>query len=135
MITIRQAEPESTGLDALVAGLLSAAAEDPAKAQVIQGMRGSVHLVLTDLETDLRLLFDAGQVVVAVEDRPSDVRLRLTSETMLGLASVPRWGVLPRFTTPEGRKVYGQLRRRELRVRGISHLRLLKDLMAVLTTA
>lgn len=127
------ANQNADGLEALVAGLLEQALEEPAKAATIGGMRGTVLLSLTDAGSDVGLEFRGERVVISPSTKAPDLHLSLPSESLLSLANLPRWGVIPKFTDASGRHLYRQLGAREVRVRGLRHLRLLRQLMTVLT--
>lgn len=122
----------SGGLGTLLTGLLQAAAEDPAKAQALNRMRGRVRITVTDADADMAVAFSPREVVVSDGPSDADVHISLPTDSLMTLPALPRWGVVPRFTTPAGRGFYRQLRTRDVRVRGLRHLRLLRGLMDVL---
>lgn len=126
------ADETSDGMDSVLAALLLAAAADPMKARVLSRMRGSVRITITDADTELGLRFTPHEIVVSRGESDADVHVALPAESLMNLAAVPRWGVIPRFTTPAGRNLYRQLRTREVRVRGVRHVRLVRGLMDAL---
>ena len=134
MTRVVLADVTSEGMDTVLAGLLMAAAEDPAKARVLSRMRGSVRITITDADTELGLVFTPREIVVSCGASDADVHLSLPAASLMSLAAVPRWGVIPRFTTPAGRNLYRQIWTREVRVRGVRHVRLVRGLMGTLAT-
>jgi hypothetical protein len=136
MANVVLADPDSGGLDAMLGGLLMAAGSDPAKVRVLAAARGTVTIAVPDAEVEVGLRFGNGVVTVYPHAIPgSKIRIELPSETLLGLSSIPLlWG-LPSVRTPEGRAFTKQLLRREVRITGLWHLGLLRQVTTLLSVA
>lgn len=130
-------DPENGGLDAMVAGLLSAAVEDPAKARTLDAMKGVVTIAVPDAEVEVGLRFSNGVCRVSPAGIPgSTMRIEMPSETLLSFSSIPLLYGLPSVLTAEGRAFTKQVLRREVRITGlVRHLRLVTRLNTLLSLA
>jgi hypothetical protein len=128
------AHPEGGGLDAMIAGLLGAAVEDPAKATLLDSMRGGVTIVVPDAEVEVGLRFDGGVCTVTPRGVPgSDLQITMASDVLLGLSTVPLLLGLPSVLSADGRAFTRKLLTREVRIRGLRHVLLLTQLTRLLS--
>ena len=130
-------DPDNGGLDAMLAGLISGAAADPAKARVLDAMKGVVTIAVPDAEVEVGLRFANGVCRVSPTGIPgSTVRIEMPSETLLSFSTIPLLYGLPSVLTPEGRAFTQQVLRREVRIVGlVRHLRLVTQLNTLLSLA
>jgi hypothetical protein len=127
-------DQDAAGLPAMVGGLLAAAAEDPAKARILDSMRGTVTIVIPDAGAEIGLRFLSG--VCRVHGAPipgSDVRIEAGADQLLGLTNAPTLLGLPSPFAAAGRDVARRLWRREIRVSGFRHVTLVRQLTTVLS--
>lgn len=124
------------GLAAMIHGLLSAAVDDPRKAELLDKMRGTVAIRVPDAEVEVGLRFAGGGVTVYDHalDR-SDVTLTMPAETLLSLPSVPLLLGLPSILTPGGRDFAKQVLTRKVRITGLRHTGLVTGLTTLLSVA
>lgn len=134
MARVVLADPEAAGLATMLHGLLEAAVAQPAKAAVLDAMSGTVTIAVPDAEVEVGLRFGGGVCRVSGEAIPgSKVRVEMPSDTLLAFSSIPLlWG-MPSVRTPEGRAFVAQLLRREVRITGLWHLRLVTQLNTLLS--
>ena len=124
------------GLAAMLAALLSAAAEDPAKVRVLDAASGTVTVAVPDAGVEAGLRFLRGTCRVSASAVPgADVRIEMPSETLLSFSSIPLRHGLPSPRAPEGRAFLRALLRREVRVGGLRHLGLLRQVTTLLSVA
>jgi hypothetical protein len=125
---------DAGGLDAMLAGLLSSAAEQPAKAAVLDRMRGTVTIAVPDAEVEVGLRFGNGVCTVYPNAIPgSKVRIEMPSDTLLGFSTIPLLYGLPSPRTPEGRAFTRALLQRQVRITGLWHLTLVRQLNTLLS--
>lgn len=112
---------EPNGLATMIAGLLEANLDrDPAKARLVESMRGAAQIEVVDAGVTIGLKFVPGTVTVTSGRVPgADLRIRADADTVMGLSSVPlRYG-LPDPLTEPGRGVAAQVVRGKLQLRGL----------------
>jgi hypothetical protein len=128
---------DADGLAGMLGALLAAAVEQPAKAAVLDRMRGTVTIVAPDAEVAVGLRFGNGVCRVSDGAIPgSTVRIEMPSETLLGFASIPLLYGLPSALTPEGRAFTLAVAKREVRISGlVRHLTLVRQLNTLLSVA
>ena len=128
-------DPGNGGLDAMLAGLLSGAIEQPAKATVLDAMRGVVTVAVPDAEVEVGLRFSNGTCRVSPQGIPgSTVRIEMPSETLLSFSTIPLLYGLPSVLTPEGRAFTKQVLTRQVRITGlVRHLKLVTQLNTLLS--
>ena len=126
--------PEGGGLDAMLAGLLSAAVEAPEKARLLDSMRGSATIVVPDAEVEVGLTFADGVCTVSPRRVPgSDLTITMPSDVLLGLSTVPLLAGLPSVLTPDGRAFARKVLTREVRIGGLRHVVLMTQLNRLLS--
>ncbi|MHB8449333.1 MAG: hypothetical protein ACYDAQ_02525 [Mycobacteriales bacterium] len=129
-------DPQAEGLPAMIAGLISAAVAEPAGAALLDRMRGTVTITLPDAEVSVGLHFAGGSVRVSAHPlTPSKLRLTMDSDRLLGLSSVPLLAGLPSVLTSAGRAVTLDMLTGKVRIAGLRHLTLLRQLTTLLSTA
>ena len=134
MATVVVVDPDNGGLDAMLAGLLSAAIEKPEKARVLDAMNGTVTIAVPDAEVEVGLRFKDGLCQVYPSAIPgSKVRIEMASETLMSFSTIPLLGGLPSVLTPEGRAFTTKLLKREVRIGGLWHLTLVRQLNTLLS--
>jgi hypothetical protein len=127
-------DPEAGGLDAMLAALLSSAAEKPEKARVLDAMNGTVTIAVPDAEVEVGLRFGKGICQVYPHAIPgSKVRIEMPSETLMGFSTIPLMLGMPSLRTPEGRAFTKQVLKREVRISGLWHVRLVTQLNTLLS--
>ncbi len=136
MAQVVLADPEDAGLDAMLAALIDGAVRQPAKAKVLDAMSGTVTVAVPDAEVEVGLRFGNGVCRVSRGGIPgSKVRIEMPSDTLMAFSTIPlMWG-MPSVRTPEGRAFVTQLLRREVRITGLRHLRLIAQLNTLLSLA
>lgn len=136
MASVVLADPENGGLDAMLAGLLTAAAETSAKARVLDAMHGTVTIAVPDAEVEVGLRFSNGVCKVHPAAIPgSKVRIEMPSETLMSFSMLPLMFGMPSLRTPEGRAFTRQVLTREVRITGLRHLKLITQLNTLLSLA
>lgn len=136
MASVVLVDPENGGLDAMLAGLLSAAVQKPEKARVLDAMNGTATIVVPDAEVEVGLRFGNGVCQVYPEAIPgSKVRIEMPSETLLGFSTVPLLYGLPSVLTPEGRAFTTKMLKREVKIGGLWHLTFVRQLNTLLSLA
>jgi hypothetical protein len=128
------ADPDAAGLDAMLAALLSAAVERPDKAKVLDAMSGTVTITVPDADVAVGLRFSNG--VCRVHSGPipgAKVRIEMPSEVLMGFSTIPLVYGLPSPLTPGGRTFAKQLLTREVRIGGLRHLTLIRQLNTLLS--
>lgn len=129
-------DPENGGLDAMLAALLTAAAEDPAKGTVMDATNGTVTIAVPDAEVAVGLRFGNGVCQVYPYAIPgSKVRIEMPSDTLMGFSTIPLLAGMPSVLTPEGRAFAKQVLSREVRISGLWHLKLVTQLNTLLSLA
>lgn len=125
-------EDGAEGLAAIVGGLLAAAI--PAKAHILDAMNGTVTIVVPDAEVEVGLRFSRGVCRVQGGAIPgSKVRIEMPADTLLAFSTIPLlWG-MPSVLTPEGRAFTMQVLKREVRISGLQHVRLVTQLNTLLS--
>lgn len=134
MAQVVLADPEAAGLDAMLAALLTAAVEQPEKARVLDAMSGTVTIVVPDAEVEVGLRFGNGVCQVYSSAIPgSKVRIEMSSEELMGFSTIPLLHGLPSVLTPAGRAFTRKLLTREVRIAGLWHLTLVRQLNTLLS--
>jgi len=129
-------EEGAEGLAAMLGGLLQAAAEDPAKARVVEAMNGTVTIAVPDAEVEVGLRFGNGACRVSEGAiAGSTVRIEMPSETLMAFTTIPLLYGMPSVLTPEGRAFAKQVLTRRVRIGGLQHLTLIRQLNTVLSLA
>jgi hypothetical protein len=127
-------DPEAGGLDAMLAALLASAIEKPEKARVLDAMNGTVTIAVPDAEVEVGLRFGGGLCQVYPYAIPgSKVRIEMPSETLMGFSTIPLLAGMPSVLTPQGRTFTKQVLKREVRIGGLWHLRLVTQLNTLLS--
>lgn len=130
------ADPAAEGLAAMLHALLSAAVEDPARARLLDGTRGTVTITVPDAEVTVGLRFANGTCTVhGGAIARSDLSVRMPSDALLGLSTVPLLLGLPSPLTTEGRAFTKRMLTGEVRIGGIWHVGLLTRLNRLLSVA
>jgi hypothetical protein len=90
------------------------------KAAVFGRMRGSVAIVLEDIEAAVTLIFTGGRLTIAPEiaGRPAIV-IRTTSDCVIDLNALKVMGGLPCYFDAAGRRVLGHLLAGRLTIAGM----------------
>jgi len=128
------ADPENGGLDAMLAGLLTAAIEQPAKAAMLDSMNGTVTIAVPDAEVEVGLRFSGGVCRVHPEAIPgSKVRIEMPSDTLLGFSTIPLMLGMPSVLTPAGRAFTKQVLTRSVKISGLRHVKLITQLNTLLS--
>ncbi len=128
------ADPDAAGLDAMLAGLIEAAIADPAKAAVLDAMRGTITISVPDAGVEVGLRFAHGTCRVESGPIPgATVLLSMPSDVLLDLPSVPLLAGLPSVLTPGGRAFARKVLTREVTIGGLRHIGLLTQLNRLLT--
>ncbi|HEV2891633.1 MAG TPA: hypothetical protein VGX28_14765 [Frankiaceae bacterium] len=134
MATVVVVDPDNGGLDAMLAGLLSAVAEDPAKARLLDTTNGTVTIAVPDAEVEVGLRFGNGVCQVYPSAIPgSKVRIEMPSETLMSFSTIPLLYGMPSVLTPEGRAFTRQVLTRRVRISGLRHLGLVRRLNTLLS--
>ena len=127
-------DPEAGGLDAMLAALLTSAAEQPAKARVLDATSGTVTIAVPDAEVEVGLRFSRGVCRVSSSAIPgSKVRIEMPSDTLMSFSTIPLMYGMPSLRAPEGRAFVRQLLRGEVRITGLRHLGLIRQLNTLLS--
>jgi hypothetical protein len=128
------ADPGAEGLAAMLAALLTAAVEQPAKASVLDAMNGTVTISVPDAGVDVGLRFSGGVCRVHPGAIPgAKVRIEMPSDTLMGFSTIPLLYGMPSPLTAAGRTFAKQLLTREVRISGLSHVRLISQLNTLLS--
>lgn len=134
MASVVLADPENGGLDAMLAGLLTAAIEQPAKATMLDAMNGTVTIAVPDAEVEVGLRFSGGVCRVHPGAIPgSRVRIEMPSDTLMAFSTIPLLLGMPSVLTPAGRAFTKQVLTREVRISGLRHVRLVTQLNTLLS--
>ncbi|HEX8002658.1 MAG TPA: hypothetical protein VF519_08175 [Mycobacteriales bacterium] len=134
MASVLLVDPDNGGLDAMLAGLLTAAAENPAKARVLDATNGTVTIAVPDAEVSVGLRFANGVCQVYPTGIPgSKVRIEMPSETLMGFSTIPLLYGMPSVLTPEGRAFTVSVLKRQVRITGLWHLMLVRQLNTLLS--
>lgn len=134
MASVVLTDPENGGLDAMLAGLLSAAIEQPAKARVLDATNGTVTIAVPDAEVEVGLRFGNGVCQVSPAGIPgSKVRIEMPSDVLMSFSTIPLLYGLPSVLTPEGRAFTTKLLKREVRISGLWHLTLVRQVNTLLS--
>jgi hypothetical protein len=129
-------DPENGGLDAMLAALLTAAAEDPRKAAILDATSGTVTIAVPDAEVEVGLRFGNGLCQVYPSGIPgSKVRIEMPSETLMGFSTIPLLAGMPSVLTPRGRAFTRQVLSRQVRISGLWHLKLVTQVNTLLSLA
>src|SRR4051812_37327577 len=102
----------AAGVPTMIAGLLAAAIEDPAKARILDVMRGTVTIVVPDAGVDVGLRFADG--VCRVHGAPipgSTVRIEMPADQLMAFSTTPLVFGLPSPLAPAGRDLVRQVLR------------------------
>jgi hypothetical protein len=136
LATVVLDDPEAGGLAAMLAALLSSAAERPDKAKVLDAMRGTVTIAVPDADVEVGLRFGEGTCRVYEGPLPgSTVRIVMPSDTLMAFSMIPLLGGLPSPLAPEGRAFNLALLKRDVRISGLRHLTLITQLNRLLSLA
>lgn len=136
MAAVVLADPDGAGLAAMLAGLLEAAITQPAKAALLEKMRGTVTIDVPDAEVAVGLRFSGGTCRVESAEIPgSTVRITMPADRVLGMSTIPLLLGLPSVLTPDGRAFTKDVLRGTVRIRGLRHLGLITRLNRLLALA
>ncbi len=136
MAQVVLADPEAEGLAVMLHGLLSAAVADDAKARVLDATSGTVTIAVPDAEVEVGLRFGNGVCRVYGAGIPgAKVRIEMPSDTLMAFSTIPLQFGMPSLRTPEGRAFTKQVLRREVRISGLWHLKLLTQVNTLLSLA
>lgn len=136
MAEVVLADPAAEGLPAFLAALLEAAILRSSGARLLESLSGTVAVEVPDAEVRVGVVFGGGRATVLATDPPrADLRLRMASNRLLELSSVPLRGGLPDVGTAAGRAVVRDLLTGAIRIRGVRHVRLLRGFTMLLSTA
>ena len=134
MAQVILADPENGGLDAMLAALLTSAAENPAKAKILDAMSGTVTIAVPDAEVSVGLRFRNGVCQVYPDAIPgSKVRIEMPSDTLMAFSTIPLLAGMPSVLTPEGRAFTQQVLKRQVRIGGLWHVKLVTQLNTLLS--
>ena len=118
------------GLAVMLAGLLG----NPDKANVLAAMRGTVTIAVPDAEVEVGLRFAEGVCHVSgAAIAGSAVRIEMPSETLMEFPTIPLMLGLPSVLTPAGRAFTRQMLTRQVKIRGLQHIKLITQLNTVLS--
>ena len=118
----------------MLAALLTSAVERPDKAKTLDAMNGTVTIAVPDAEVEVGLRFSGGVCRVAAGAIPgSTVRIEMPSATLMGFSTIPLMYGLPSLLAPEGRAFNLALLKREVRIGGLQHLTLIRQLNTLLS--
>ena len=134
MAEVVLADPDAEGLAAMLAALITANVERPEKARVLDVMNGTVTVAAPDAEVEVGLRFSNG--VCRVHDGAipgSKVRIEMPSETLLSFSTIPLLAGMPSVLTAEGRAFTLLVLRRQVRISGLRHLKLITQLNTLLS--
>lgn len=136
MATVVVVDPDNGGLAAMLAGLLQAAVENPGKARMLDAMNGTVTIAVPDAEVEVGLRFGNGVCQVYPSAIPgSKVRIEMSSDTLMSFSTIPLLYGMPSVLTPEGSAFTRQVLTREVRIKGMWHLTLVRQLNTLLSLA
>lgn len=125
-------EDGAEGLAAMLAGLL----DNPAKAHLLDAMKGTVTIAVPDAEVEVGLRFANGVCRVSGSAIPgSAVRIEMAAETLMAFPTIPLLFGLPSVLTPEGRAFTKLMLTRRVRISGLRHLTLVRQLNTLLSVA
>lgn len=127
-------DPAAEGLAPMLAALLTSAVERPGKAKTLDAMNGTVTIAVPDAEVEVGLRFSGGVCRVSAGAIPgSKVRIEMPSATLMGFSTIPLMYGLPSLLTPEGRAFNLALLKREVKIGGLQHLTLIRQLNTLLS--
>lgn len=136
MAEVVLSDPEAAGLDAMLAGLITAAIAEPAKAALLDRMVGTVTIVVPDAEVEVGLRFSRGTCRVESGPIPgSTITLTMPSDVLLELSSIPLLAGLPSLLHPDGRTFAMKVLTGKVRIGGMQHVGLLTQLNQLLSVA
>ena len=134
MANVVLVDPDAAGLDSMLAALVSAAIEDPAKARVLDRMAGTVTIAVPDAEVEVGLRFSGGTCRVESGPIPgSTITLTMPSDVLLGMSTIPLLGGMPSVLDPAGRAFALKVLTRQVRIGGMQHVGLLTQLTRLLS--
>lgn len=134
MAEVILADPDAAGLDSMLAGLLSSAVQQPAKAAILDDMAGTVTIAVPDAEVEVGLRFGQGVCRVLSSGIPgSKVRIEIPSEDLLAMSTIPLLAGFPSITSRDGRAFHAKVLKRHIRIRGLRHAKLLSQLNRLLS--
>lgn len=135
-MTVTYMDQEPNGLAAMLGGLIEANLEaHPERARLLD-KPATFAITATDADVSVTIHLGDGAVKVAngVRGRPH-LRVRATSEDLIGLSSVPLRMGQPDAMTKEGRAVLGKILKGHVKVNGVvtqsGRLRRLNELLSV----
>ncbi len=117
---VRYMDAEPNGIATMLGGLIEAnLAAHPERHRLLD-RPATFAITATDADVSVTIHLGGGAVKVAngIRGRP-DVAVRASSETLVGLSSVPLRFGLPDAMTKPGREVLGKVLRGELKVKGL----------------
>ncbi|HVF21300.1 MAG TPA: hypothetical protein VNA14_13820 [Mycobacteriales bacterium] len=136
MAQVVLADPEAAGLDAMLAGLVTAAIADPAKAALLDRMVGTVTIHVPDAEVEVGLRFSGGTCRVESGPIPgSTITLTMPSDVLLELSNLPLLAGMPSLLHPGGRAFAIKVLTGKVRIGGLQHVGLLTQLNQLLSVA
>lgn len=122
----------------MLGGLVQANLQaDPQKAALVRRTTGSVGIVVTDTEEEVRLLFTGAELwVTSGPAMTADLRLVGTADVIMGLSTVPLRMGLPDPLSSTGRALTGRWATGGLQIHGLPRaaplLRTVLTLLSVL---
>jgi hypothetical protein len=118
-VTVTVVGPEPSGLAQMLATLIEQnLARDPDRRSLLRPTVAVLDAPDADVAVFLRI--GRGDVRVGDGDVPdAHLRIRTTSERLLGLTTAPLRFGLPDAMRPEGRAIVADLLRRRIRIRGL----------------
>ncbi len=136
MAQVVLADPDAAGLDSMLAGLITSAVSHPAKARLLDQMKGTVTIVVPDAEVEVGLRFSSGTCRVESGPIPgSTLRLTMPSDVLLELSTIPLLAGMPSVLDPAGRAFTMKVLTGQVRIGGIQHVGLLTQLNRLLSLA
>ena len=112
-------DPEPNGLAAMLGGLIEGnLAQHPERERLLKPALVGITAPDVDVSVTIRLLPGRVGVANGIVGRPQ-LLIEASSDTLIGLSSVPLRFGFPDATTEEGREVTRKLLRGEIKVRGL----------------
>ncbi len=127
-------DPDAAGLDAMIGGLLQAAIQDPAKAALVDAMKGTVTIAAPDADVEIGLSFGNGVCRVHSTGLPgSTISISMPAELLLGLSTIPLKFGMPSVMDPAGRAFHKQVLTGKVKIGGLHHVKLMSQLNTLLS--
>jgi hypothetical protein len=127
-------EDGAEGLAVMLGALLASVDVNPSKGRILDAMNGTVTIAVPDAEVEVGLRFSPGTCrVYGAAIAGSKVRIEMPSDTLMAFSTIPlMWG-LPSVLSPEGRAFNVALLKRQVRITGLRHLTLIRQLNTLLS--